>query len=235
MNTATVSWTGAGPGPIVGSEYAQVDVSALAGAVKVMDFYQPVISPELYSGRKVSVRFAVLANSGVQAYIKTSAGDTLGDIHSGGGGFEILTVTTTLAAVETTLEFGLRYTSVDTTYVDAVTAIVGAGFTDLPFLAKDEIEDRHMIAAMYQAILWRHYVWVAGNPGGNVTLPAAIPLISAAAAVDLTNLSADPPGDTVATLVDQNENGITFGLNSVIGYAAGNVVAGFATIDARPT
>lgn len=237
MNTATVNWLGAGPGPIVGSMYAEVDVTALAGAVKVMDFYQPIISPELYSGRKVSVRFAVHANSGVQAYIKTSAGDTLGDIHSGGGSFEVLTVTTTLAALETTLEFGLRFTSVDTVYVDACTAIVGAGFTDLPFLAKDEIEDRHMIAAMYQQIYWEHTVWVAGNPGGAVTIPFAVAFYRPIVGGDVTiNVTTDPPGDTVAVVgPNLNENGLTLNFSSVIGYAALAGLIGDILVDARPT
>jgi hypothetical protein len=237
MNTAAVSWTAAGPGPEVGSDYAEVDVTALAGAVKVMDFYQPIISPELYSSRKVSVRFRVHANSGVQAFIKTSAGDTLGDVHSGGGAFETLTVTTTLAAAETTLEFGLRFTSVDTVYVDACTAIVGAGFTDLPFLAKDEIEDRHMIAAMYQQIYWEHTVWVAGNPGGAVTIPFAVAFYRPIVGGDVTiNVTTDPPTDTVAVVGPSlNENGLTLNFSSAIGYAALDGLIGDILVDARPT
>jgi hypothetical protein len=236
MNTAGVSWTGAGPGPVVGSQYALVDITALAGGVKVMDFYQPVISPELYSGRKVSVRFSVFANSGVQAFIKTSAGDTLGTTHSGGGAFEVLTVTTTLAALETTLEFGLRYTSVDTTYVDACTAIVGAGFTDLPFIAKDEIEDKHMIHSMWQRIQWEHYVWVAGNNGGSLSLQAAIPFYKSITGFITPVLWTDPPGDTVVTLGPWiSEIGFTYKFSSVIGYAAGDNLVGDAIVDVRPT
>jgi hypothetical protein len=237
MNSATVTHTGVGPGPVVGADYAEVDITALLGGVKVMDFYQPILWPELYSGRKVSFRVAVFANSNVQAFIKTSAGDTLGDIHTGSGTFEVLTVTTTLASPETTLEFGLRYTAVDTTYVDAATVVVGAGFTDLPFIAKDAIEDRHMVAAMYQEIPWSQCVWVATGPGGtggNVNIQYAIPMILPGGGVTF-NLSADPPGDTAIAVLFQNENGLTFDLTSAIGYGALNVVAGTIIIDARPT
>jgi len=235
LNNATVTWQMAGPGPLVGTHYEKLDVTALGGTVKSYDFYQPIPSPEIYSGRKVSFRIAVHANSAVQVYIKTASGDTLGTIHSGGGSWEVLTVTTVLGSPESVLEFGIRLTAIDTVYVDAATAIVGAGFTDLTFLAKDEVEDRHMIAAYYQEIYWRQYMWVAGNAGGVVTLPFAISSVSASASVDLSNLTADPPGDTATAVLDQNENGITFNLTSLIGYAAGNVVAGTAIIDARPT
>ncbi len=239
LNSAAVAWTVAVvPGPLVGPNYTEVDVTALGGAVKVMDLYQPILSPELYSGRKVSVRFAVHASSGVQAFIKTSAGDTLGTVHSGGGTYEVLTVTTTLASPETVLEFGLRYTSVDTTYVDACTAIVGAGFTDLPFIAKDAVEDKHMIASMYQKIQWEHTVWVAGNNGGSLSIQFAAPFHRSIAAGDITPvLWTDPPGDTVVGFGSGwvNENGCTLSFTSVIGYAAYNTFVGDILVDARPT
>lgn len=234
MNAATVSW--AAVAPVVGLNHERIVVSALGGVVKSMDFYQPVISPELYSGRKVSVRFAVLANSNVQAYIKTSAGDTLGSVHTGSGSYEILTVTTTLASPETTLEFGLRLTALDTVDVDACTAIVGAGFTDLAFLAKEELEDKQMIASMYQEIPWSQHVWVAGGAGGEITLPFVSPFYRPIAPGDITvNVIADPPGDTATAFGTLHENGMTFSLTSAIGYAAGNVVGGSVVVDIRPT
>jgi len=236
MNSASVTF--AAVVPIVGANNARVNVTALGGGVKVMDFYQPVISPELYSGRKVSARFSVRANSGVQVYIKTSAGDTLGDTHSGGGADEVLTVTTTLASPETTLEIGLRFTAMDNVYVDACTAVIGAGFTDLDFIAREAVDDRHAIASMYQNIPWENVVWVAGNNGGSLSLQYAIPFWRTVVVGDIsTALSADPPGDTVVGFGGGgvNENGCTISFTSVIGYAALATLIGTTTIDARPT
>lgn len=239
MNSATVSVTVAvSPGPVIGQFYSEVDIAALGGGVKVMDFYQPILHPEIYSGRKVSIRFAVHASSSVQAYIKTSAGDTLGTTHTGGGTYEVLTVTATLGSPETVLEFGLRYTAVDTTYVDACTAIVGAGLTDLPFIAKDSIEDKHMIAAMWQKIMWEHTVWVAGNNGGRLSIQFSAPFHRPIAVGDITTIKwTDPPGDTVIGFGAGwvNENACTLGFSSVIGYAAYDTLVGDILVDARPT
>jgi hypothetical protein len=203
-----------------------------------MEFYQPVISPELYSGRKVSVRMSVRASSNVQLFIKTSAGDTPGTIHSGGGTEEILTATTTLATPETTLEFLLRFTALDTVYVDACTAIVGAGFTDLPFLARDMISDRHAIASMWQRIQWEWMVWAVGLQGGSLSLQPSITPYRTIVAGDITPvLFADPPGDTTITIGPWvSEDGFTFQFNSAaVGYAVNDLLTGDAIIDIRPT
>lgn len=165
-NTASADFDAVGPagGPLVGLYDAKITVSALGATVKVIDFYQPVQSPETYSGRKVTVRVAVFANSNVRAFIETGAGVTLGDTHSGGGAWEVLTATTTLGSPETLLRVGVRMTALDTVYVDACTLVVGAGFTSLPFIARDELEDRQLIASMYHKMTVYDMVW--GIPAG---------------------------------------------------------------------
>ena len=196
LNIAAATWDAVGPagGPLIGTHCARVNVTQLNEPVdKEIRFYQPIIGPEVFAGRKVSFRIAVHASSNVKAYIESSAGIVVGTMHSGGGGWEVLYITTTLAAPETLLRVGIKMTALDTVYVDVATLVVGGGFTALPFIAREEVDDRQLIASMYHKVELSDMLW--GAPvGGTAYLSHVFPNTMVAVPGAATAILAQPGG-----------------------------------------
>jgi len=237
---ASISLDGGLPGPYIGLYDAKIVV---APGVSTVDFYQPILDPVMYSGKKIMFRAMVYGTvpAGARAYVKSSAGVLLGTALGAAGSWQELTVSTTLADPESLIEVGIRFGVSATYYVDACTCVMGAAFASIPFIARDFIDDMRSIAALYQVIPWAAQQWaVLGGPG---TMKFGIsyttrPLPGAGLLVTPTIL-VDPHGGTSISVSSFNEDGCILALTRIAGFpapaAGGSSFEGVIAVDNRPT
>lgn len=238
--SASVDWDAVGPagGPYIGLYDAKLAVVAGAGTV---DFYQPILDPVMYSGKKIMFRAMVYGSvpAGARAYVKSSAGVILGTALGAAGSWQELTVSTTLANPESLIEVGIRFGVTGTYYVDACTCVMGAAFASIPFIAKEFIDDMRSIAALYQVIPWAAQVWA--NIGIGIPFDLGVSFTTRMCPNPLATVSAaitsDPEGGSAIGILSSTEDGCVIRVTSAnpAGYPIIGSYLGTVTVDARPT
>lgn len=125
-----------------------------------------------YQGKDVSFRCAVYSTNpaaAVQAFIRTDAGYVLGTVHSGLGAWEVLYVMATLPDPCQIFEVGIQIHDTDSIFMDACTCVVGVLDPALPFIARQEEDDRNAINSMLFPLQDEFEIWappslVPGSP-----------------------------------------------------------------------
>jgi hypothetical protein len=222
-------------GPYIGLYDAKLAVAAGAGTV---DFYQPILDPVMYSGKKIMFRAMVYGSvpAGARAYVKSSAGVVLGTALGAAGSWQELTVSTTLANPESLIEVGIRFGVNGTYYVDACTCVLGAAFASIPFIARDLIDDLRSIAAMYQVINSSQTVWVVlGAATAGFSTSFATRALPGAVVTPAFSPGGDPFGGSFIALVSNDENSALVSITRAAGFPAVGNYQFSCTVDARPT
>lgn len=232
---ASISLDGGLPGPYIGLYDAKIVV---APGVSTVDFYQPILDPVMYSGKKIMFRAMVYGTvpAGARAYVKSSAGVLLGTALGAAGSWQELTVSTTLADPESLIEVGIRFGVSATYYVDACTCVMGAAFASIPFIARDFIDDDRAISAMYQVINNSQTVWtIIGPATAWFTVPFATRTLPGAVVTPVFLPGGDPFGGSFIALVSNDENSALVSITRAAGFPAVGNYQFSCTVDARPT
>jgi hypothetical protein len=135
------------------------------GAGSIGTLKQSVEGWALYKGATVTARLRAKCSTAgaARAYLGDGVGDSSRSaFHSGGGGWETLTVTRALDPAATELTCGLYLTADCTAYIDNASLVLGS--TPLPYAPLSDSEDLRRCQRYYEVQGWLSSGGGAGHP-----------------------------------------------------------------------